>query len=153
MTKWYSLTCDPRYTKAIFLSAKRNDFNFHIINRKQFFMFYCFQSDWQFDSYNQEIHESFILKSLKFLKTATEARDALSEKVTDHELLAAIWIVHHQSALGSESVVNETLFVTFQSNVTSGTVFEGTMIGVDFCVFSKCHCKEQIHQFHNKGST
>ena len=75
--------------------------------------------------------------------------DTLSEKVADHEFLAAVWFVHHQSALWSKSVVNDTFFITFQRNITSGAVFEGTIISIDFFT-SGYNCDEQMKQFHNK---
>ena len=71
------------------------------------------------------------IQSSNFLMTAIEAWDTLSKKVTDHELLATIWSIHHQSALWSKSIVDDTLFVTFQGNVTSRAVFKGTIVAVD----------------------
>ena len=82
------------------------------------------------------------IQSSNLLITAIESWDTLSKKVTDHELLAAIWFIHHQSALWSKSVVNDTFFVTFQGNITSRAVFEGTIVAVEFCLSSECHCDE-----------
>ena len=151
------------YTETVFLSAKRRMATILIFEQNKWytisFFILFFKLDWQLTKgKNCLIHVIgkfinlcvlfLIPASLKFLITSIESWNTLSEKVTDHELLAASWLIHHPSALGSKSIVNDTLFVTFQSNITSRTVFVRTIISVDFCVSSSYHCEEQIQQFH-----
>ena len=57
-----------------------------------------------------------------------EAWDALGENVTGHEFFATHWLVHHHLACWSKSIVNETIFVTLESDFTAGTVFESAKL-------------------------
>ena len=63
-----------------------------------------------------------------FLMTAWEVWDTFHERVTNHELLATRGLVHHCPTFWSESIVNETFFVSFEDNVTVVTVSESAIV-------------------------
>ena len=60
-----------------------------------------------------------------------EAWNALGKNVASHEFFATSWLVHHHLACWSKSVVDETGLITFESDFTAGTIFEGAKVVAD----------------------